>query len=174
MWNSEYKDNFEINHEIPSVFIDPVMDLDLAGDEEKEINAKQLTHLFQLSMNMTPYSCSVNCEAPAGFFSGHPWLMEPKLEKKRVGSSAVLTWQIWQKGCGSSAANDSYTLFFNNEEINNNMQRSIIVEETFLANGNIRQVLHIQNFGESDYVNTDQRCPNLYYSVFTRFIISIM
>ena len=74
----------------------------------------------------------------------------------------MLTWQIWQKGCGSSAANDSYNLFFNSEEINNNMQRSIIVEETFLANGNIRQVLHIQIFGESDYVNAGQRCQNLY------------
>ena len=94
MWNSEYRNHFNISHEIPSVFIDPVMDLELAEEEEKEINMKYLTQFLQLSTNMTPYECSTNCEAPQDFLRGHPRLMEPRVEKKRTGSSAVITWQI--------------------------------------------------------------------------------
>ena len=138
MWNSEYKDHFNITKEIPSVFIDPVLDMELAGEEEKQMNTKFLQQLFQLSTNMTPYKCSVNCEAPQDFFNGQPWLMEPREEKKRTGSSSVFTWQIWQKGCGSSAANDSYNLYFNNKKVID--QSSWTIEESFIGNGNIKQV----------------------------------
>ena len=140
MWNSEYRRHFDIEHEIPSFFIDPVFNLEYAEEEETKINARYSSQLFQLASNITPYECSVNCQPPEDFFSGYPGLMEPNMEKKRIGSSAVFTWQVWLKGCGTTVGNQSYILYFNNEEITNPKEISLNIEETIIAKGNILQV----------------------------------
>ena len=141
MWNEEYKDKLNMKNEIPSVFIDPVIDFEYAEEEEKEIDVKFTKLLFDLASRMEPYECSIYCEPPEGFFSGQPWLMEPKLEKKRTGSTAVFTWQIWLKGCGNSSGDDSYKLHFNNKEITNPLSLLVSIEESPLAKEKINHYL---------------------------------
>ena len=141
MWNEEYKDKLHVKNEIPSVFVDPVIDFEYAEENEKALYYKYTSELFDIVSKKRPYECAAFCQPPGGFFSGQPWLMEPKNEKKRRQSSVSFTWQIWLKGCGDKDVDGAYKLLFNNEEIKDAQSMLLSTEETMLAQGNIKQVL---------------------------------
>ena len=66
IWNTEYKKRFDTKREIPSVFIDPVIDFEFAEEKELTIFKNYTTKLFELSNSMRPYECSIYCQAPQG------------------------------------------------------------------------------------------------------------
>ena len=139
IWNTEYKKRFDTRKEIPSVFIDPVIDFEFAEEQEMILYKKYTTKLFELSNTMRPYECSIYCTAPQGFFSGQPWLREPKEAKARLGSTATFNWQIWMKGCSSSEnMTDSLKIHFNGRVVKN--LRSFTIEESNVGGGDIKQV----------------------------------
>ena len=139
IWNSEYKKRFDTKKEIPSVFIDPVIDFEFAEEEEMILYKNYTTKLFKLSNTVRPYECSIYCKAPQGFFSGQPWLMEPKEAKARLGSTATFNWQIWKKGCTSSGnITDNFKVHFNDRVIKNTS--SFTIEETVIGGNDIKQV----------------------------------
>ena len=139
IWNTEYEKRFDTKKEIPTVFIDPVIDFEFAEEEELKIYNYYTTKLFELSNKMIPYECSIYCQAPQGFFSGLPWLMEPKAEKRRIGSTVTFSWQIWMKGCSTSGnSTGDYKVHFGDNVIENT--RSVHIEETIAGDGDIKQV----------------------------------
>ena len=140
MWNKEYKEKLDIKEEIPSVFIDPVLDIELAEEEELRMNAEYTEKLWLLASTMEPYQCSTHCTPPGGFFAGEPWLLEPSVERRRPGATATFTWQVWLKGCGNSSVDGSFLLHFNGREMVDPSAASILVEEATLEGGEIKQV----------------------------------
>ena len=96
---------------IPTVFIDPVYDAELADKNETEINNEYTEKLWKLlTEDFTKFRCDKRCKAPSGFFSGQPWLFdENAVKNKRLGDRAVITWQIWFAGCDGSGTK-SYTI----------------------------------------------------------------
>ena len=74
-----------------------------------------------------------------GFFSGQPWLMEPKESKTRMGSTVTFIWQIWMKGCTPSGnVTDNYIVQFNDKTIE--QRNSVKMEESIVGGGEIKQV----------------------------------
>jgi len=100
-WNQEYQDKFDVETEIPSVFIDPVYEEEFAEEDEIRINQENTAKLWNLiNKELRPFRCDKRCKAPSGFFSGQPWLFEQNEEvNKRLGDRTVITWQIWFAGC---------------------------------------------------------------------------
>ena len=140
MWNNQYKEKLDIKQEIPSVFIDPVLDMESAEEEELNVNARYTNKLWQLVSSMTPYECSTHCSPPTGFFTGQPWLLKPAVERQREGASATFTWHVWLDGCGNSSVDGNFKLHFNGEEMVDPSAASIATEESFLDGGKIKQV----------------------------------
>ena len=79
IWNTEYKKRFDTKREIPSVFIDPVIDFEYAEEKEMAIFKNYTTKLFELSNSMRPYECSIYCQAPQGRASTHLIKVRKKL-----------------------------------------------------------------------------------------------
>ena len=79
IWNTEYKKRFDTKREIPSVFIDPVIDFEFAEEKELTIFKNYTTKLFELSNSMRPYECSIYCQAPQGRAATH--LIKPRKVK---------------------------------------------------------------------------------------------
>ena len=105
LWNKEYKKRFFVNETIPSVFVDPVyVDDELTEDREREMWTKYTTELWELVTFRPPFTCDSSCNAPSGYLSGLPWLVNEETaaeQKKRLGDSVFATWQIWVVGCKS-------------------------------------------------------------------------
>ena len=104
MWNMEYSREFGVQHNIPSIFIDPIFDEETAETGEKKINKKNTDYFWNLlTQRFTTFHCDKRCKAPFGFFAGQPWLLpENGVKYKRLGDRAVVTWQIWLAGCDGS------------------------------------------------------------------------
>ena len=146
LWNNEYKEKLDIKQEIPSVFIDPVLDVELAGEEEINANARYSTELWQLASKMTAYQCSSHCSPPSGVFTGQPWLLKPAVERRRQGATATFTWQVWLDGCGKSSVDGNFKLHFNGQEIVDLSAASIKVDEDVLESGKLKQVKYIRKY----------------------------
>ena len=58
MWNNQYKEKLDIKQEIPSVFIDPVLDMESAEEEELNVNATYTNKLWQL-VSRSPDSLAI-------------------------------------------------------------------------------------------------------------------
>jgi len=123
-----------------SVFIDPVLDIESAEEEELDANAKYTDKLWELATRMTPYECSAQCSPPSGFFTGQPWLLKPAVERRRQGAAATFTWHLWLNGCGNSSVDGNFKLHFNGEEIVDPSAASIKIVESFLERGKPKQV----------------------------------
>ena len=110
-WNQEYQEKFDVQIEIPSVFIDPVYDKEVAEESETRINQENTDKLWNLiTRDFKTFRCDKRCKAPSGFFSGQPWLFEQNEEvNKRLGDRAVITWQIWFAGCDGTGTK-SFTI----------------------------------------------------------------
>ena len=104
MWNMEYSREFGVQHNIPSIFIDPIFDEETAETDEKKINKKNTDYFWNfLTQRLTTFHCDKRCQAPSGFFAGQPWLLpENGVQYKRLGDRTVVTWQIWLAGCDGS------------------------------------------------------------------------
>jgi len=139
-WNNQYKEKLDIKQEIPSVFIDPVLDMESAEEEELDANTKYTDKLWELATRMTPYECSAHCSPPRGFFTGQPWLLKPAVERRRQGVAATFTWHVWLDGCGNSSVDGNFKLHFNGEEMVDPSAASIKIEESFLERGKLKQV----------------------------------
>ena len=136
MWNIEYTEQFGVTHMIPSVFIDPVYDEEVADIKEIEINKENTDKLWSLLTNdLTTFQCDKRCQAPSGFFAGQPWLIpENAVQNKRLGDRTVITWQIWFAGCDGSGtksynlwqvdADNKTRVLFENEYIDNSTERT--------------------------------------------------
>ena len=110
-WNIEYAKRFGVSEVIPSLFIDPVYFEDIAEQNERVINKRNIDKLWTLlTTEMTPFQCDHLCQAPSGFFVGEPWLLpENAVQRRRLGDRAVITWQIWFAGC-DGAETESYSI----------------------------------------------------------------
>ena len=104
LWNKEYRRRFGVNQTIPTVFVDPVFDAELADEDETFINQGETDKLWTLlTQNFTAFECENRCKAPPPFFSGVPWLLEDtSVQYKRLQDRTVFTWQIWDDGCGGN------------------------------------------------------------------------
>ena len=96
-WNREYTELFGVAQVIPSVFIDPVYDEEMADAYEKETNKENTDKLWSfISNNLTTFQCDSRCRAPSRSFAGRPWLIpENAVQNKRLGEGTVITWLIW-------------------------------------------------------------------------------
>ena len=111
-WNREYAERFGVTQMIPSVFVDPMYDEEVADKNEIRINKENTDKLWNLLTNdLTTFQCDKRCQAPSGFFDGQPWLIpENVLQNKRLGDRTVIHWQIWFASCDSSVTK-SYNIF---------------------------------------------------------------
>ena len=139
-WNLQYREKLGIEHEVPSVFIDPVLDMESAGEEELNANTKYSDKLWEVASTITPYECSTHCSPPSGVFTGQPWLLKPAEERRRQGATATFTWQVWLDGCGNSSVDGNFKLHFNDEEMVDPSAASIRLEEAVLEKGKLKQV----------------------------------
>jgi len=116
-WNLEYTQRFGVNQTIPTVFLDPVFDPEIAGEKETEIDKKEADKLWALlSQNFTKFECDDRCKAPDDFYKGHPLLQnETSIQNKRLGDKAVFTWQIWFGGCNKNGTR-SYKIFHKDQK----------------------------------------------------------
>ena len=48
------------------------------------------------------FKCDKRCKAPAGFYSGQPWLLEDRAQARRPEDRASMKWQIWFADCDGS------------------------------------------------------------------------
>ena len=140
MWNQQYEEKVDLKQEIPSLFIDPVLDMKFAEKDELDANTKYTDKLWELASRMTPYECSTHCSPPSGFFTGHPWLLKPAMERRRQGANATFAWHVWLDGCGNSSVDGNFKLHFNGEEMTDPSAASITIEESSLEKGKIKQV----------------------------------
>ena len=113
IWNKEYSDRMPIAREIPTVFIDPVYDEEIAEPRETEKYEEYTGKLWDLiTKNFTSFNCDKRCKAPSGFFNGQPWLFdENAVINKRPDDRMTITWQIWFAGCDGTGTK-SYKIFF--------------------------------------------------------------
>ena len=151
MWNNQYKEKLSLKQKIPSVFIDPVLNMESAEEGELTINANYTTKLWQLASNMTPHQCSTHCSPPRGYFTGQPWLLKPAMERQREGATANFTWHVWLDGCGNSSLDGNFKLHFDGKELVDPSAASIVIEESFLETGKIKQVQHARDYHSVDY-----------------------
>ena len=110
-WNEVFAVKFRLDKTIPIVFVDPVFEEDFADKNEIAINKRNTDRLWRLlTKNNKPYTCGKRCQAPSGFFSGNPWLLEDgSSTDQRPGALAAVTWQIWFAGCNGNGTR-SYTI----------------------------------------------------------------
>ena len=139
-WNKQYEEKVDIKREIPSLFIDPVLDMNSAKKDELNANTKYTDKLWELASKMTPYECSTHCSPPSGFLTGQPWLLKPGVERRRQGTNATFVWQVWLNGCGNSSVDGNFKLYFNDMEMTDPSATFIQIEESPLEKGKVKQV----------------------------------
>ena len=101
-WNKELQQKFNLDHDLSTVFVDPVYDEEDADENEIRLNKENTDKLWEL-ITFIPYKCSDACQAPSGFFAGQPWLLDHAAsQNRRLGVGVAITWQIWFAGCDGS------------------------------------------------------------------------
>jgi len=113
IWNKEYSDRMPVPREIPTIFIDPIYDEEIAEPRETEKYKEYTGKLWELiTKNFTSFNCAKRCKAPSGFFNGQPWLFdENAVINKRPDDRMTITWQIWFAGCDGTGTK-SYEIYF--------------------------------------------------------------
>ena len=122
MMNDELTRLFNLKHEVPLVFVDPVFEEDeydeYEYDEEDEeaIAFKQETKkLWRLINKADKFDCEGGCNAP-GFLKGFPMLVDARPVLDRIGGKVSITWNIWFGDCDQKGVR-SYDILHDGRKI---------------------------------------------------------
>lgn len=119
-WQEQYKDNFDVKIQIPSVFINPMIPVYntnlLTERKQCEQFGLHTKTLWDYAVQMEPFSCFGNCNSPNGFFIGQPWIKKKEIFE-RIGDIVEIECEIWNGIKGKKSENITWslngTVFFN-------------------------------------------------------------
>jgi len=125
--NEKLNDEFGVKRHIPVLFIDPVFKGFYPTDgstyrrieqREHDIFKNQTTTLWNLMKKMPKYKCSENCQAPAQFYLGTPWLKADDQIVENGQVNFVIPCKIWDGIETSGEKNsDQIEWYFNDEQL---------------------------------------------------------
>jgi len=114
--NKVMADEFNLDDEIPVVFVDPVYkDLAWVKEHEREANKIQSDKLWSLINEGDPFVCGDFCTAPDSL-AGIPTLVSADRRLLRAGSQVSVSWTIYFGRCDEPAIK-SYSLYKNDTEV---------------------------------------------------------
>ena len=115
-WNEVYQKKFNVDIEIPTIFIDPIYHASKASERESKEFTKWTSELWEFAEVNSPYSCRDLCSAPESFFVGDPLIPTEGVLGVYQGNSTTISCYVWISGCYKTSLG-SVHWNFNGKEI---------------------------------------------------------
>ena len=115
-WNEVYQKKFNVDIEIPTIFIDPIYHASQASERESKEFTKWTSELWEFAELNSPYSCRDLCSAPESFFVGDPLIPTEGVLGVYQGNSTTISCYVWISGCYKTSLG-SVLWNFNGKEI---------------------------------------------------------